>query len=178
MTHRPNQSGHITCHSNKIFHSFINTLRDRREMGDQEIREDLHSDEQSADGRFSFTDISNSSRNRGLTGEHSSKAEEGWQTRTWTICYPPVHWKRHLLECFERRQLSAFPIALGVVNRNPTKPLFVHVFCVCQLPESYDSNMIQCDKRSLWYHFKCMNLRSDSTVPDTWYCSTCNSIFV
>ena len=82
--------------------------------------------------------------------------------------------RRHLLECFERRQLSAFPIALGAVNKNPAKHLFVHVFCVCQLPESYDSNMIQCDKCSLWYHFKCMNLRSDSTVPDTWYCSTCN----
>ena len=24
MTHRPNQAGHIACHSNKIFHSFIN----------------------------------------------------------------------------------------------------------------------------------------------------------
>ena len=46
-------------------------------------------------------------------------------------------------QCFERRQLSAFPIALSVVNRNPAKHLFVHVFCVCQLPESYDSNMIQ-----------------------------------
>ena len=50
---------------------------------------------------------------------------------------------------FERRQLSAFPIALGAVNKNPAKHLFVHVFCVCQLPESYDSNMIQCDKCSL-----------------------------
>ena len=57
--------------------------------------------------------------------------------------------RRHLLECFERRQLSTFPIALGAVNRNPAKHLFVHVYCVCQLPESYDSNMIQCDKCSL-----------------------------
>ena len=23
MTHRPNQAGHLACHSNKIFHSFI-----------------------------------------------------------------------------------------------------------------------------------------------------------
>jgi len=49
--------------------------------------------------------------------------------------------RRHLIECFERRQLSAFPLALGVVNRNPEKHLFVHVYCVCQLPESYDSNL-------------------------------------
>ena len=38
----------------------------------------------------------NSSRNRGLTGEHSSKAEEGWQTMAWDIYYPPVHWKKAL----------------------------------------------------------------------------------
>ena len=81
--------------------------------------------------------------------------------------------RRHLLECFERRQLSAFPLALGAVNRNPEKHLFVHVYCICQLPESYDSNMVQCDKCSSWYHFKCMNLCSDSSVSDTWYCSTC-----
>ena len=27
--------------------------------------------------------------------------------------------QRHLIECFERRQLSTFPLALGAVNRNP-----------------------------------------------------------
>ena len=26
VTHRPNQAGHIVCHSNKIFHSFIQCL--------------------------------------------------------------------------------------------------------------------------------------------------------
>ena len=51
-----------------------------------------------------------------------------------------------LIECFERRHLSAFPLALGAVNRNPEKHLFVQVYCVCQLLESYDSNMIQYDK--------------------------------
>jgi len=48
-----------------------------------------------------------------------------------------------LIECFERRQLSAFPLAFGDVNRNPEKHLFVHANCVYQLPESYDSTMIQ-----------------------------------
>ena len=41
----------------------------------------------------------NSSRNRGPTGKHSTKAEERWKTRTcmaWAICCPPLHWKRAL----------------------------------------------------------------------------------
>ena len=33
--------------------------------------------------------------------------------------------------------IHAFPIALGPVNRNPAKQLFVHVHCICQLPEYY-----------------------------------------
>ena len=46
-------------------------------------------------------------------------------------------------ECFERRQLSALPLALGAVNRNLEKHLFsVHVYCVCQLPESYWATQI------------------------------------
>ena len=39
--------------------------------------------------------------------------------------------RRHLIECFERRQLSAFPLALGAMNRNPEKHLFVHVSASC-----------------------------------------------
>ena len=108
----------------------------------------------------------------------SGEIEEKWETKRSVMSKAPMgdsHSQTFTTTCaFERRQLSAFPIALGAVNKNPAKHLFVHVFCVCQLPESYDSNMIQCDKCSLWYHFKCMNLHSDSTVPDTWYCSTCN----
>ena len=41
-------------------------------MGDQEISEDLHSDEQSADWRFSFTDIYNYLRYQQYLKEHQS----------------------------------------------------------------------------------------------------------
>ena len=49
---------------------------------------------------------------------------------------------------------------------------YVHVYCVCHLPESYDSNMIECDKCGSWFHFKCMGLRKNA-LPDTWFCTNC-----
>ena len=54
----------------------------------------------------------------------------------------------------------------------PEKHLFVHVYCVCHLPESYDTNMIQCDQCGSWFHLKCMGLRKNA-LPDTWFCVHC-----
>ena len=54
--------------------------------------------------------------------------------------------RQHLVECFERKQLSAFPQTSGTVTRNTRKHLFVHIHCECQLPDSYDSKMIECDR--------------------------------
>ncbi len=42
-----------------------------------------------------------------------------------------------------------FPAAATVVPRCELKHLFVHVFCVCGLPESYDSQIIECELKAL-----------------------------
>ena len=76
--------------------------------------------------------------------------------------------RQHLVECFERKQLSAFPQTSGTVTRNTRKHLFVHIHCECQLPDSYDSKMIECDRCNHWFHFKCVKLHKQ--VPETWYC--------
>ena len=79
--------------------------------------------------------------------------------------------RQHLVECFERKQLSVFPHPSGTVTRNTRKHLFVHIHCECQLPDSYDSKMIECDRCNHWFHFKCVKLRRQ--VPETWYCKHC-----
>ena len=69
------------------------------------------------------------------------------------------------MECLECKELSLFPTTSAhsaVTTRCPKKHLFVHVYCVCRLPESYDSNMIECDKCGSWFHFKCMGLRKNA----------------
>ena len=54
-------------------------------------------------------------------------------TVRWTMTLGESHLSRamwrHLIECFERRQVSASPLALGDVNRNPEK----HQFVLCLL---------------------------------------------
>ena len=42
---------------------------------------------------------------------------------------------QHLVECFERKKLSAFLQISGPVNTSSMKHLFVYIYCVCQLPE-------------------------------------------
>ena len=79
--------------------------------------------------------------------------------------------RQHFVECFERKQLSAFPQTSGTVTKNTRKHLFVHIHCECQLPDSYDSKMIECERCSHWFHFKCVKLRKQ--VPETWYCKHC-----
>ena len=81
--------------------------------------------------------------------------------------------REHLMECLERKELSLFPTTSAVTTRCPKKHLFVHVSCVCRLPESYDSNMIECDKCGSWFHFKCMGLRKNA-LTDFWFCIHCS----
>ena len=84
---------------------------------------------------------------------------------------------QHLVECFEHKQLSAFPQTSVAVARNARKHLFVHIHCECQPPDSYDSNMIECERCNHWFHSKCVKLRKQ--VPETWYCKDCkwNTIY-
>ena len=42
----------------------------------------------------------------------------------------------------------------AVTRRCLKKHLFIHVYCVCHRPESYDSNMIACDKSGTRFNFK------------------------
>ena len=62
--------------------------------------------------------------------------------KTEVLAYCTVHeceyWQRRMIQFQRCVQLLAstylfFPLA----TRNPKKHLFVHVYCVCQLPESY-----------------------------------------
>ena len=82
--------------------------------------------------------------------------------------------RKHLINCFEREELSPFPVVEQQAKTNlkrvicRKKHLFVHTYCVCSLPESYDSEMVQCE---LCEHFKCMNIVS---VPEYWTCTNCN----
>ena len=58
-----------------------------------------------------------------------------------------------------------------ILHRCRKKHLFIPVYCICGLPESYDSDMISCDRCEQWFHFRCMHIQTPP--PETWFCSDC-----
>lgn len=80
--------------------------------------------------------------------------------------------RNHLSTCFENGEITAFPSSSSNTTfiKSSKKHLFVTVYCICAMPDSYDKKMISCEQCENWYHFKCMNIK---TAPDVWYCANC-----
>ena len=53
--------------------------------------------------------------------------------------------RRHLERCFENEKFTPFPSTNMPVQKCRGKHVFIHVYCVCGLPERYDTQMIECD---------------------------------
>ena len=70
-----------------------------------------------------------------------------------------------------KKKLLPFPGESKKVHRCRKKHLFIPVYCICGLPESYDSDMISCDQCGQWFHFGCMHIQTPP--PETWFCSDC-----
>ena len=84
--------------------------------------------------------------------------------------------REHLMECLERKEPTLFPTTSAVTTRCPKSTcLCMFIYCVCRLLESYDSNMIECDKCGSWFHFKCMGLRKNA-LTDSWFCTHCRCL--
>ena len=79
--------------------------------------------------------------------------------------------RHHLVQCFQAKKLMPFPGESKKVHRCRKKHLFIPVYCICGLPESYDSDMISCDRCGQWFHFGCMHIQTPP--PETWFCSDC-----
>ena len=61
--------------------------------------------------------------------------------------------RQHLVECFERKQLSAFPQTSGTVTRNTRKHLFVHIHCEWNQKEA-----IGMESPKIYSSSRCKNL--------------------
>ena len=88
------------------------------------------------------------------------------------IDYDQSRMRSHLVECFEKEELSLFSPSLVPVKRSRLRHMFVKVCCFCKRPECYDV-MVECEGCSTWFHFKCVGLCSSSNT-DNWKCSTCS----
>ncbi len=80
--------------------------------------------------------------------------------------------RSHLIRCFEKQKLTAFPKGkqTGEVRRPKWQYIAIPVYCPCQRPDSLDQ-MIQCDKCKTWNHFQCAKIK-EAPLGD-WFCTMC-----
>ena len=111
--------------------------------------------------------------------ENDNQAEQGWFTFNdihhylHDGRYPDGYadeMRRHLEQYFEDEKLTPFPPAKRPAQKCREKHAFIHVYCICGLPESYGTHMVECQQCKKWFHFKCMKL---VTEPDSWVCPQC-----
>ena len=88
-----------------------------------------------------------------------------------TLNFLQQQMRQHLTQCFEQQKLSPFPLeACKRGRRRQDQNVTVQLYCTCNMPESFDVNMIMCDVCLSWFHFSCVNL---SKEPNCWTCSNC-----
>ena len=82
-------------------------------------------------------------------------------------------WTSVRLDCLEKKKFTVFPSTNAMYH--PAKPLMTNfrIYCVYRLPDRGDK-MVCCDRCKEWYHFICIDLDLDSSLDDTWMCTTCS----
>ena len=88
-----------------------------------------------------------------------------------TLNFLQQQMRQHLTQCFEQQKLSPFPLeACKRGRRRQDQNVTVQLYCTCNMPESFDVNILMCDVCLSWFHFSCVNL---SKEPDCPTCSNC-----
>ncbi len=87
------------------------------------------------------------------------------------VTYKKQEMRAHLEQCFEDEKLSPFPPATAPVQKSTLQHLSIQLHCLCGLPETYDSQMVECEDCQKWFHFRCVGLKSE---PQNWLCPNCD----
>ena len=89
--------------------------------------------------------------------------------------YNQMQFREHFLECLRKGDITPFPH--DTVMKNPQKPSLrkFSVYCLCRLPNTGDS-MVQCCECKEWFHFSCIGLDEDASLPEEWHCTVCTNI--
>ena len=83
--------------------------------------------------------------------------------------------RAHLLQCFERQQMSMFPIMRKRRTGNKVKSFDeILVYCMCRMPELPNSRWIECSSCNEWYHSEtCVKVPLSLPKHASWYCAKC-----
>ena len=108
--------------------------------------------------------------------ENDNQAEQGRFTHRYLHDgrYPDGYTKRAKFFCARGADLfyggGASSCKKKAAQKCRGKHAFIHVYCMCGLPESYDTHMIEFEQYQKCFHFKWMKL---VTEPDSWVCPQC-----
>ena len=83
--------------------------------------------------------------------------------------------RSHQIRCFEEQKLEQFPFSScpDHLNRARLAHRVIHLFCICRMPETFDTKMVACDVCEKWFHYKCVGLKKRARLT-TWVCRTCS----
>lgn len=92
----------------------------------------------------------------------------------YTVEFDVAHLRTHLLDCLLSKEMTLFPATRSKIKANFGRPLSVLVYCSCRMPESFDTDMVECSKCKDFFHFKCEDLLE---IPQKrrWTCAKCSS---
>lgn len=82
--------------------------------------------------------------------------------------------REHLYTCLTKGVLTSFPkMSESEMLPRPTPVVHkVQLYCICQMPEEYDEEMISCDVCQEWFHTSCVRIDAKKP-PQKWKCYRC-----
>ena len=88
----------------------------------------------------------------------------------------------HFFRCLTTGNMMPFPqfpqkeratLPQQITLRPNLNTIHVTVYCVCRMPDHYDTNMVQCEACEGWYHYSCMGFKQKRDIPKVWKCRYC-----
>ena len=88
----------------------------------------------------------------------------------------------HLFKCLTKGNMMSFlqfsqqekaTLPLQLTLRPHVNTIHVTVHCVCDMPDHYDTNMVQYEACEEWYHYSCMRITKERDIPKVWKCGYC-----
>ena len=103
----------------------------------------MENDAQLEQGRFTFNDIHRYLRDGCYPDGYTKPDKLALRKRAKFFC---ARGADLFYDALKMKSLHLFPPTKKPVQKCRGKHVFIHVYCICGLPESYDTQMIECEQ--------------------------------
>lgn len=85
------------------------------------------------------------------------------------VTYDDSQMRAHLEKCFDQQKLTPFPTSRGEVERCQLRHITIQTYCICEMPDTFDTEMIECEECKEWFHCRCVEIANKTD----WHCPRC-----